>query len=113
MTEIPSVPLSAAVNQIERSTRGGSVTIGLNWMQPQNFDQFDIDHYNINITSMSGVENMTTACGECTSTTVTVSENPNNVQMKTNFTATITARSKCNESGPTTAASYILSKFYV
>ena len=113
ISEVPSVPLSAAVNQVERATHEGSVTITVNWMQPQNFDQFDIDHYNINITSTSGVENITTECGECNTTTVTVSENPNNVQMTTNFIATIAARSKCNETGPTTSASYILSKFYV
>ena len=53
---------------------------------------------------------MTTACGECTSTVITVSENQNNVQMNTVFTVTIAAVNLCGETGPTAAASYTLSK---
>ena len=53
---------------------------------------------------------MTTACGDCTSTVITVSENPNNVQMNTTFTATIAAVNLCGETGPTGTASYTLSK---
>ena len=79
-------------------------------MQPQNFDQFDIDHYDISVTSTSAVQNMATACGECTSTVITASENPNNVRMNTAFTATITAVNLCGETGPTATASYTLSK---
>ena len=53
---------------------------------------------------------MTTACGECTSTVITVSENPNNVQMKTTFTVIITAVNLCGETSSTATASYTLSK---
>ena len=113
MAEIPSVPQSAAVSQVERASREGNVTIRLSWMQPQNFDQFDIDRYDINVTSKSGVQIMTTADGGNTSTVIAVSQNGNSVQMNTTYTATIAARSRCNETGPTAAASYILSKFYV
>ena len=38
---------------------------------------------------------MTTACGECTSTVITVSENLNNVQRNTTSTATIAAVNQC------------------
>ena len=111
MAEIPTVPLNVAVNQVERVSRGGNTTIRLGWMQPQNFDQFDIDRYDIIVNSTSSVLNMTTACGECTSTVITVSENTNNVQMSTTFTVTIAAVSLCGEAGPTATASYTLSKF--
>ena len=82
-------------------------------MQPQNFDQFDIDHYDVRVTSTSNIQHMTTACGECTSTVIIVSENPNNVQMNTTFTATIAAVNQCGESGPTATALYTLSKLYM
>ena len=109
IAEIPTVPLSVTVNA-ERLSHRGNTTIRLGWMQPQNFDQFDIDCNDIRVTSTSGVQNMTTACGECTSTVIIVSENPNNVQMNTTFTATITAVNQCGETGPTATASYTLSK---
>ena len=79
-------------------------------MRPQNFGQFDIDRYDISVTLTSDVQNMTTACGECTSSVITVSENPNNVQMNTTFTVTISAVNLCGETGPTATASYTLSK---
>ena len=94
----------------ERLSRRGNTTIRLGWMRPQNFDQFDIDRYDITVTSTSGIQNMTTACGECTSTVITVSENPNNVRMNTTFTAAIAAVNLCGETGPTATASYTLSK---
>ena len=78
-------------------------------MRPENFDQFDIDRYDITVTSTSEVQSMTTACGECTSTVITVSENPNNVQMNTTFTATIAAVNLCGETGATGTAFYTLS----
>ena len=106
---IPTVPLNVTVNA-ERLSHRGNTTIRLDWLQPQNFDQFDIDRYGITVTSTSGVQNMTTACGECTSTVITVSENPNNVQMNTTFNATVAAVNQCGESGSTGTASYNLSK---
>ena len=81
-------------------------------MRPENFDQFDIDHYDITMTSTSSELNLTLACGECTSTEITVSENPNNVKMNTTFTATIAAVNLCGETGPTATASYTISKLY-
>ena len=112
MAEIPTAPLNAAVNAV-RVTGGGNVTITIIWMQPQNFDQFHIDRYDISVTTTSGVQHMTTACGQCTSTVITVSENPNNVQVNTTFTATIAAVNQCGETGPTATASYNLSKLYM
>ena len=106
---VPTVPLNVAVNA-ERLSRRGNTTIRLDWLQPQNLDQFGIDRYDISVTSTSGLQNMTAACGECTSTVITVSENPNNVQMNTTFTATITAVNQCGENGPSRTASYNLSK---
>ena len=112
MTEMPTVPMNVSVIRAERIPGGGQVTITITWMRPQNFDQFDIDRYDISVTSTLNdiVQNMTTACGECTSTVITVSENPNNVQMNTTFTATIAAVNLCGETGPTATASYNLSK---
>ena len=82
-------------------------------MRPENFDQFDIDHYHISVNSTSGELNFTLACGECTSTVITVSEDLSDVQMNTTFTATISAVNQCGETGPTAAASYTLSKLYI
>ena len=82
-------------------------------MQPQNFDQFDIDRYDVRVTSTLNIQHMTTACGECTITVIIVSENPNNVRMTTTFTATIAAVNQCGENGPTATASYTLSKLYM
>ena len=112
--DIPTVPLlNVVVNKTARVFGVGStIIIRLDWMRPENFDQFDIDHYDITVTSTSSELNLTLACGECTSTVITVSENPNNVQMNTTFTATIAAVNLCGETGPTATASYTLSKLY-
>ena len=83
---------------------GGSVTITASWMRPPNFELFDIDRYDINVSSTSGVQQMTTACGKCTNTTVTVAENPRNVRLSTTFTITISARNRCGENGPAATA---------
>ena len=112
MTAVPAAPLNVAVNQVERASGGGSVTITASWMQPPNFEQFDIDRYNINVNSTSGVQLMATACGECTNTTVAVAENTSNVRPSTTFTITISARNRCGQNGPTANASYTLSKWY-
>ena len=114
MTEIPAAPLNVTVNQVERASGGGSVTITASWMRPPNFELFDIDRYDINVSSTSGVQQMTTACGKCTNTTVTVAENPRNVRLSTTFTITISARNRCGENGPAATASYsyTLSKFW-
>ena len=113
-TDIPTVPLlNVVVNKTARVFGVGSATIiRLDWMHPENFDQFDIDRYDITVTSTSSELNLTLACGECTSTVITVSENPNNVQMNTTFTVTIAAVNLCGETGPTATASYTLSKLY-
>ena len=111
IAERPTAPLNVAVNRAEGVSRSESVNLRLAWLQPQNFDQFDSDRYDISVTSTSGIQNMTTACGDCTSTVITVSENPNNARMNTTFTATISARNRCGETGPTGTASYTLSKF--
>ena len=110
MTEMPTVPLNVAVIRAERASGGGHVIINITWIRPPNFDQFDIDRYDITVNSTSGVQHVTTACGQCTSTVITVSENPNNVQMNTTFTATIAAVNQCGENGPTATASYTLGK---
>ena len=110
MTEMPTVPLNVSVIGAERASGGEHVNITITWIPPQNLDQFDIDHYDISVTSTSGVENITTACGECTSTVITVSETPHNVQISTTFTATIAAVNLCGETGSTATASYTLGK---
>ena len=106
MAEIPTIPLNVTVDA-EGTSRRGNTTIRLGWMQPH---QFDVNRYDITVTSTSGVQNTTTACGHCTSAVITVSENPNNVRMNTTFTATIAAVNLCGENGPTATASYTLSK---
>ena len=108
MADIPTAPLIVSVDQVKRVSGGGSVTIRMSWMQPHNFDQFDIDHYIINVTSTSGVQVIACAC-RCTSTVMIMSENPNNVQINTTFTAAIAAVNLCGETGPTGTASYALS----
>ena len=109
VAEIPTIPLNVTVDA-EGISHRGNTTIRLGWMQPQNFHQFDINRYDISVTSTSGVQNMTTACGQCTSTVITVSEDPKNVQVNTTFNTTITAVNQCGENGPTGTASYTLGK---
>ena len=109
MTEMPTVPLNVSVIGAERPS-GEHVNITMTWIQPQNLDQFHIDHYDISVTSTSGVQNITTACGECTSTVITVSETAHNMQISTTFTATIAAVNLCGETGSTATASYTLGK---
>ena len=113
MTDEPASPLNVTVNQVERASDGGTVTITASWIRPPNYELFDIDRYDINVSSTSGVQQMTTACGECTNTTVTVAENPSNVHLSTTFTITISARNRCGENGPTATASYTLGTFGV
>ena len=110
MTDEPAAPLNVTVNQVERVSGGGSVTITASWIRPPNFELFDIDRYDINVSSTSGIQHTTTACGECTNTTVTVTENPSNVGLSTTFTITISARNKCGENGPIATAFYTLGK---
>ena len=109
MIDVPTAPLNVEVSA-ERIL-GESITImaNLTWMRPQNFDQFDIDRYDINVTSTSSVQTMTTACGECTSAMATVSD-ISNVPMNTNFTFTIAAVNLCGETGPVNTTSYNLGK---
>ena len=110
MSEIPTAPRNVEVSA-ERIPSGGSITIraNLTWMRPQNFDQFDIDRYDINVTSTSGIQNMITACGECTSAMATVS-GISNMPMNTDFTFTIAAVNLCGETGPVGTTVYNLSK---
>ena len=112
--EIPTAPLLNVV--VDRAASffgvGSTIVIRLDWMWPENFDQFDIDHYNINVNSTSGEINLTLVCGECTSTVITLSETPSNMLVNTTFTATITAVNQCGEAGPTATASYTLGKLW-
>ena len=78
--------------KLHRISGGGSVTITASWIRPPNYEQFDIDCYDINVSSTPGVQDMTTAYGECTNSTVTVAENPSSVHPSTTFTITISAR---------------------
>ena len=110
MTDEPAAPLNVTVNQVERVSGGGLVNISTTWIRPPNYELFDIDHYDINVFSTSGIQQMATACGECINTTVTVAENPSNVRPSTTFTITISARNRCGENGPTATDTYILSE---
>jgi len=81
------------------------------WMRPQNYEQFDIDHYNLNVSSTSGIQQVSLQeNGDSTTAVLTVSENPNNVQLNTTFTVTITATSQCGETSSSAAASFALSE---
>ena len=81
------------------------------WMRPQNYEQFDIDHYNLNVSSTSGIQQVSLQeNGDSTSAVLTVSENPNNVQLNTTFTVTITATSQCGETSSAATANYTLSE---
>ena len=110
--EIPTAPLLNVV--VDRAAGvfgvGSTIVIRLDWMRPENFDQFDIDHYDISVNSTSGEINLTLVCGECTSTVITLSETPSNMQVNTTFNTTITAVNQCGETGPTATASYTLGK---
>ena len=113
MTDVPAAPLDFTVNHVERVSGGGSVTIRTNWIQPPNFELFDIDRYDINVSSTSGVQQMAiTVNGGSTNTVITVAENPSNVHPSTTFTITISARNRCGENGPAATASYTLGKFW-
>ena len=99
------------MNQVERVSGGGSVTITASWIRPPNYDQFDIDRYDINVSSTSGIQQMAiTVNGGSNSTVITVAENPSNVHPSTTFIVTISARNRCGVNGPTANASYVLSK---
>ena len=112
MTGVPAAPLNVTVNQVERVSGGGSVTITASWIRPPNFGQFDIDRYDINVSSTSGIQQMAiTVNGGSNSTVITVAENPSNVRLSTNLTITISARNRCGQNSPATNASYTLSKF--
>ena len=101
------------MNQVERVSGGGSVTITASWIRPPNFEQFDIDRYDINVSSTSGIQHMAiTVNGSSTSTVITVTENLGDVRLSTTFTITISARNRCGENSPAATASYTLSKFW-
>ena len=110
MTDEPAAPLNVTVSQVERVSGGGSVTITASWIRPPNYELFDIDRYDINVSSTSGIQQMATAMNGSTSTVFTVAENPSNVRLSTTFTITISARNRCGENGPSATASYTLSK---
>ena len=112
LTAVPAAPLNVTVNQVERVSGGGSVTITASWIRPPNYELFDIDRYDINVSSTSGIQQMATACGECTNITITVAENPRNVRLSTTFTVTISVRNRCGENSSSVNASYTLCKFW-
>ena len=81
MTAVPAAPLNVTVNQVERVSGGGSVTITASWIQPPNFELFDIDRYDINVSSTSGIQQMAvTVNGGSNSTVFIVAEIPSNVR---------------------------------
>ena len=95
MAEIPTAPLNVGVSA-GRISSGGTVTIMVTWMRPRNFGQFDIDRYDINVTTTSGIQQMATAPRESNQTMITVNVNENeDVQ----YTATVAARNLCGEIG--------------
>ena len=49
LTAVPAAPLNVTVNQVERVSGRGSVTVTASWIQPSNFELFDIDRYDINV----------------------------------------------------------------
>jgi len=109
VADIPGVPQNFAVNQVERVSDGRSVTIMASWMRPQNYGQFDIAHYNLNVSSTSGIQQVSLQeNGDSTTAVLTVSENPNNVQLNTTFTVTITATSQCGETSSAATATHTL-----
>ena len=110
-TEVPSAAreVTIAVNSAERIHSEGRIAINISWMHIPYFNQFDIDSYDISVISTSGVQQLKT-CGECTSVVITVSENPNNVQMGTRFNITIAPRSRCGMTGPAASYGIIVSK---
>ena len=111
MADEPAAPLNVTVNQVERVSGGACVTITASWIRPPNFELFDIELYNINVSSTSGIQQMAiTVNGESNSTVFTMSENPDNVHLSTTFVITISARSRCGENSPIVIASYTLSK---
>ena len=113
MTAVPAAALNVTVNQVERVSGGGSVTITASWIRPPNYELFDIDRYDINVSSTSGIQQMAiTVNGSSNSIVFTVAENPSNVRPSTTFTITISARNRCGVNGPTATASYTLSKFW-
>ena len=113
MPDVPAAPLNVTVNQVERVSGGGSVTITASWIRPPNYELFDIDHYDINVSSTSGIQQMAiTVIGDSNSTVYTVAEDPSNVHPSTTFTISISARNRCGENGPTATASYTLSMFW-
>ena len=112
MTDEPAAPLNVTVNQVERVSGRGSVTITASWIRPPNIELFDIDRYVINVSSTSGIQQMAiTVNGSSNSAMFTVAEDPSNVRLSTTFTITISARNRCRENGPAATASYTLSKF--
>ena len=116
MTDEPAAPLNVKVNQVERVSGRGNVTITASWIPPPNFGQFDIDRYDINVSSTSGIQQIAiTVNGGSNSTVITVTENPSNVHPTTTFIVTISARNRCGENGPTATASYFytLSRFWL
>ena len=101
------------MNQVERVSGGGSVTITASWIRPPNYELFDIARYDINVSSTSGIQHMAiTVNGSSNSTVITVAEDSSNVRLSTTFTITVSARNRCGENGPTATASYTLSTFW-
>ena len=112
MTELPAALLNVTIKQVERVSGGGSVTITASWLRPPNFEQFDIDHYDINVSSTSGVRQMAiTVNGSSNRAMFTVAENPSNVHPSITFTITVSARNRCGENGPAATASCTFSEF--
>ena len=92
MAEKPDAPLGVTVGVESVSSQG--TILWVKWMRPQNFDQFDIDRYDITVTWGSCMQTEIST-GESTMKTIHVNENEENVE----YVATIAARNLCNEMG--------------
>ena len=92
MAEKPGAPLGVTVGVESVSSQG--TILWVKWMRPHNFDQFDIDRYDISLTWRSRMQ-MEISTGESTMKTIRVNENGEGVP----YTATVAARNLCGEIG--------------
>jgi len=93
---------------VDGVVRGLDTIITASWTNSPNFEQFEIARYDISVSSTSGVQMMAMANGTSTNITLTVNENPSNVEQTTTFTMTIAAINLCWETGSVATASYVL-----
>jgi len=97
VTAIPEAPANLTIDEITRAR--GNVTITASWTNSPNFQQFEIDRYDINVTSTSDIWYMTMANGTDTNITLSVDEDAMITEPTTTFTLTIAAVNLCGETG--------------